>query len=371
MPSLGRGEVVGCANPVLDLFTSVNGQLVDISSADFEIIAGSPSSPGAMIVARTAISIADCPIGQRLSTGRYTAVWTVPLAQTVGTYHINWYFRQSPTSPEATFTQEFEVLAVTGSGAGGYTTVSALRDEGVTVAMADDSKLLRLISLATERIDRLTGQFFSPRQGTMRVDGRNSKAIRFRVPIISISEVRILDNSDVSYVVEPLTYEIYNRHTTGTFMPDDRNDPRIILNNSGSVFPNPAWPSPVFHDGHQNVEVDGVWGYTDPPYSPGVTPAAIERACQLMVIDDMKPLAQKAARAADRLRYAVKEEDTRDQRVEFDINRVFAGSYGYALTGNPEVDAILVHYMAPVEMGDTGGLDGGLYKYGDSSSTVD
>lgn len=352
MASVARDEVVGCLNPKFDLFTSVDGKSTDVYQVEFIVTDAVDVQiyPGA---GRQAIDVdTDCPTGERLGVGHYVAPWTVPSGQALGTYKLKWFFQLTASSPEQTFVEEFEVVSVVGSGVDGYALVQDFRDEGFTVAMVSDSRLLALIQMQSQYIDMLTGQWFNPRTGTLTIDGRGSRALRLPVPIISITEVR-LDGS----VVDAAAYRVYSRHlTAGVTAEDDRNDPRIVFYESTSELPLALWAYPAWPPGFQNLEVDGVFGYTDGPGPVGTTPLLIKEALMLLVRKKIPLMSAVDERTAELVVGKVMREETRDQRVELNPKLMErGGSFGYTLTGDSEIDSILIHFMGPISIGHTGG----------------
>ena len=103
----------------------------------------------------------------------------------------------------------------------------------------------------------------------------------------------------------------------------------------------------VFPKGHGNVIAEGRWGYTENDGTPeGRTPLAVKRACVLLVLRGLHPLADDAAFEA-RSRWRIIEERTRDQSYRLDPNR----SGGLSLTGDPEVDLLLLPYVRTSPLG--------------------
>ena len=96
----------------------------------------------------------------------------------------------------------------------------------------------------------------------------------------------------------------------------------------------------------QEHVVEGLFGYTEPDgTAEGRTPAAIRRACILLVLRWLHPLADDGGFDA-RNRWRIIEERTRDQSYKLDR----PGSGG-GPTGDPELDAILLRYRRPAPMG--------------------
>ena len=86
---------------------------------------------------------------------------------------------------------------------------------------------------------------------------------------------------------------------------------------------------------------------TEPDGTPeGRTPLAIRRACMLLVLGRLAPLASDDA-FDERNRWRVLEERTRDQSIKLDR----LGTTAASLNGDPEVDKLLLRYLRPRPMG--------------------
>lgn len=367
MPALARLQASDCDYPELDIFTRVNGVLTDVYSLEF-VIDEDVTTPGSPIQVyppsgRQTVDLALCPTGDKLSTGRYVAVWTPAVTEPIGTHLVRWFFKLTAASPEQTFCEEFEVLPeVTASTSTGYATIGELRAEGVTVAQADDARLQVLITRASRMIDRYTGRWFEPRSKVFLIDGTGARGLLLGPPIISISQVRLLAR-DLGVSIQDLDLadvRIYNRHLTQELLdPDDRESPKLeflsfderyerdpVYGRVRDLFHPQYWPL-----GTQNVEITGIFGYTDPDGSPtGRTPEMITYACMLMVIRDLPQLASQRGVDARRA-FAVTEYKTRDQSVKY-ASPDKLGSQGVgAFTGDPTIDNILAMYTRPPELG--------------------
>lgn len=355
MPALARNQASGCANPALDLFTQVNGVLIDVAVLEFQIF--DVSDPGkqqnpvqvypATVGARATVDVGSlCPAGDKLSTGHFVARWTPPVNEAIGTHEIRWFFRLTPMSPEQTFREEFEVLVeVAGFSATGYAFVSDMRAEGVPVMDASDARLQVLIALASRYIERMTGRFFEPRPQTLTLDGRGGRTLLFGQPIIGIESVRI-DSSPFSPADLPIDrslLRVYNRHLTqGLLLPDDRDNPKLELFHVDDEARAFVWPK-----GQQNVTVTGVFGYTEPDGSPtGRTPELIRHATKLLVMRELPLLGNVDQREDAQRRFRLTSERTRDQSYTLEALRLHG-----AFTGDPEIDNILAAYQRPPDLG--------------------
>jgi hypothetical protein len=329
--TIAVGQASSCTNPVLDLRPMANGLPVDLAAAAFAIWStgvGAEQVYPALPATSSPLNVTeDCPDGDRLGHGHLVAPWTVPDDTASGTYEIRWFLQLEEDSPELTFAETFNVVGGVDAWTGpAYTTLAALRDEGVTVAQADDARLRQLITLASELVESITRQWFDARPTTLRLDGDGTGLLVLPVPIVSVSRVLVAGTS-----LELDRVAVYNR-----FVPDDRRNPKLVRRSG-------CWPC-----GEQNIEVEGVFGYVDPaPGAPGVvTPAAIRRATELLVIRELEQLAS-SDRDGIRHGYRLLEERTRDQGYKVAPWDASAGAFAGG-TGDPEIDALLRRYMKPL-----------------------
>lgn len=367
MPSLERLQASDCANPAIDIFTKVNGVLTDVFLLEY-VIEEDVTNPGTPIQVfppsgRATVSQTLCPTGEKISTGHYVALFTPPITEPIGNHVVRWFFKLTATAPEQTFSEEFQVLAVaTGSSPPGYCTVAQIRAQGVTVAQKSDLEVIALIELATAYIDKFTGRWFDPRSKVLLLDGTGARKLLLGPPIISISKIRLI-GVDTSGAVPEVALDgvrIYNRHLTqGLLDPDDRESPKIeflVFDERFETFPTNTVPSAFdltrWPEGTQNVEVTGIFGYTDDDGSAvGRTPLLIERACAMLVIRNLPLLTdadglQDAQNASRVLEYK-----TRDQTIKYaDPSKLGSRGVG-AFTGDPAIDTILAGYVRPPHLG--------------------
>jgi hypothetical protein len=205
-----------------------------------------------------------------------------------------------------------------------YATVADMRAEGVTLAMAGDTRLAVLLEEATRTIDKVTGWHFEPRSATLHLDGRGTPSLWLPVPSIRLYRLALY-GEDVSYSKERLV-------VVGAPVGSGFDGPRLTFRH-GRVFPR----------GEGNVTVGARWGYTEADGTPeGRTPPAIRRACMLLVLRSLSPLADEAS-LEERTRWRVVEERTREQSYRLDAVRPVVRP----LTGEPEVDLLLSPYVKP------------------------
>lgn len=365
MAALARLQSSSCSNPVLDLFTSVNGVLTNVFVLEYQVFDRSTGTPVQVypvtVGQRAAVNIAtDCPAGDRLGTGHYVARWDVPSNENLGTHFVKWFFKLSSGSPEQTYTEEFEVLAeVVGFSdpALSYCLVQDLRDEGLTDTVKfTDAWVQRRIYLASRMIDAATKRHFYPKAMTLKVDGRGGPMVLLNDPIIAVSAVEF-DTTPYLPSATPVDMDlirVYNRHLTQNLeSPDDRANPKIELfhpadslthYDSGSLL----WTRLVFPRGQQNVTITGFFGFTEYDGSAkGRTPELIKHACKLLVFREIDKMARTGARFDRQNRSRITSERTRDQAYTLGPSALTAG----LLTGDPEIDSILAMFVRPPGLG--------------------
>ncbi|HET9621814.1 MAG TPA: hypothetical protein VFP84_10625 [Kofleriaceae bacterium] len=352
---------------MLDLFTPARGVLVDPPALAFQIfdVSGDdkraapvqvfPSSAGTQAGVRTA---ATWPDGDKLGPGHFVARWTPSANESIGAHEIRW-FLPSGTGAEQIIARDFDVVAeVAGSSTQVYALVSDVRAEGVMAKDVSDVRIARMIRLASQYVDRITGRFFTPRAMTLTVDGSGRRSQLLGHPIIGIGDVKMfagLFDDLAELPVIPSFFRVFNRHLTqGLLDPDDRENPRLEFFHESDLLGVHADPaadlglgSLVWLTGVQNVIIDGVFGYTDPDGSPtGRTPELIRHVTKLLVMRELPAMADFAWREDRRQRWRITSERTRDQSYNLDALRAQG-----IFTGDPEIDAILVSFQRPAQLG--------------------
>jgi hypothetical protein len=253
-----------------------------------------------------------------------------------------------------------------------YCTRADVRAEGYPFSDATtypDAWVDEKIALASQRIESVTGHWFTSLARTIRIDGQETPILRVPFPIVQVDTIKIIYEerygADPEYEIDIAEVSVYNRHLTmGLLSPDDRSSPAIEVKSSLS-YPRTLlsdWPK-----GHQNVELTGKFGFTelgasDPvgfddedlqtPLSEGSTPVEIKRACLLLVrrffpmLGDFHGL-MGATRSQDITRMK-----TRDQSISYAKRQTGEGSdwTGSGLTGDPEIDGILIKYKRKMRM---------------------
>ena len=202
-----------------------------------------------------------------------------------------------------------------------YCSIEDIRAEGVTEEQASDARLSELIGLACGYIDRMTGQWFEPREKTLRLDGTGGEVLPLPVFLIERPEIVTADG------VEIADYVLYNR-----FPPaDDRGYPKMYRKT--------RWPKGVL-----NVEVKGLWGYVDEDARGGYfTPPLIKRAAMKLALYNFPSLGDAEAQEEKALRGSLLKETTDGHSYELAAD-VLAAMASDAITGDTEIDGILKQF---------------------------
>lgn len=254
--------------------------------------------------------------------------------------------------------------------------------------------VLRELLNASREVERYTDRFFHPKWIEMRVNGSGAYLLTLRQPIISIASLHIRGDGSTNArsidagfgLISPAFYVVANRHirfrkaydpanstrpdgfldapgdgSGGMLDPDDREAPAVMFrvdnktvlgrpNNRYRVFSGTRddlyrLSQVGFVRGNQNILLRGFFGYTEEDVS---TPAQIHRVAELL------------ATRNGVLRWG-EEEDADRERMKHKTIMVKTDAHLWmgeakdrlagSITGDPEIDRILVHYRRPAEIG--------------------
>lgn len=241
-----------------------------------------------------------------------------------------------------------------------YCTIQQIRDEGFTEELfpdATDARISYLIQLATRYIDKVTRRFFEPRSfdddDPFTMDGSGARVLQLPIPIISLSRLR-LENQGLLETdlidIELSAVRVYNRHLRGQTYPDDREDSKVSFIHTKvievvatGIFPHPR----IFPLGRQNVQLSGVFGYTDyDGVTPeGITPPLISQAACRLVQRDLLLDSDACEKFAMKEKFRI----TMDKQGSTTIKLQDIWLKG-AFTGDKEIDNILMMYRAPMNI---------------------
>jgi hypothetical protein len=166
---------------------------------------------------------------------------------------------------------------------GNYVTVAEVRAEGVP-ATVSDARIEARIAKWEQIVEQLTGNVFRVLEpGELVFDGNNMSILHFNLPLVSVSSVKINDETTALGVDE------YRAYVGKTPPQDDRRNPKIELTPTGNVSVIFRSAPDVFLKGYDQ-RITAKWGFVDPdPATPGsyITPPAIEGAIVQLVCYDL------------------------------------------------------------------------------------
>jgi hypothetical protein len=359
---LSVGEQSSSSNPVLQLFVRSGEFLADLDAGTFKVesIRDPGEAPSALV--------AETPFdsSHKLGTGRYviptgdTATWKPGTHRAICTYTIE------SGGPSYTQVIEFEVLDPvdwpTGAAYVGYVSTRRIYTAGyANYPDISHQKLHFIICESSRQVEHWTRRWFEPRYLTLKVDGSESPVLLLESPIIAIEDIYAVwkNNQGVTdeYKYEQYLYKVFNRHLHGFTEADDRKNPRIELTSvDGTVVKVStfAWPY-----GSQNIQISGVFGYTEPDLDPSAGQVAIGTPPMdlVRILGALTSRQVKDPSMTNLLTWtpgAVRSMRTRDQSVSFGgSGGGSAGGAGGAaeLSGDPLIDSILIKYCAPTAVG--------------------
>lgn len=202
----------------------------------------------------------------------------------------------------------------------------------------DRKSIEKEIKTASSFIDYHTRQFFNSRSKTIRLEGNNSNVLLFPIPIISVSEVRLNDDT----VGTDLTnFEFFNNRGN---IPDDRRNPRIkIFEHNRNIFRGSL--GRAFLRGTM-TEIDGYFGFID---EDGSTPALIQKAVNRMVISSVSnPISTTSTGG---LIGPKKSERVDLHETEYYQPDDVQGGPSGKISGDVEVDRIINMFRSPIAIG--------------------
>lgn len=352
--ALAINAVSSPVNPVLDYWNLDGGQLADVAGLSFAIF----GPDGAQVYPVSGWQTIDISGVDHLAPGHYVAEWTG--AGTPGAYQVKWVVAPV-VGPSRSAVTAFDLVA-SGLNTRGplYAALSDVRAEGFAPATISDAQALNVLRRCSLMLERWTHRFFEPRYRTVKLDGASGSTQFLDDPIIAVDSTTIGGDT-----IDPTSYRVFNRHITqGLNAPDDRDDPRITFANQGRagslVFDGNGsawrWRS-FFWGGAQNVQLAGLFGYTDPdPDVPvGVTPELIKYVTLLLFARESASIADPDGRASAQNAFRINQIRTRDQSINYGTSGGSGQSStsGGDFTGDPAIDSIIAQFCAPPFVGST------------------
>lgn len=329
MRALSLSESSSRTNPVLDVFTIDGGLLADVYDLAFEVWRG-PTR----VFARASVSLTD----DRVAVGHYAAAWTAPSdAEAVGAYQVRWFYKVTAEGPERRARTDFEVLSASAdSSAFVLASVASVRailpPASPSEAPLSDEFLQGALVEATAIVERATGVLFGARPLVARYDGRGTPSVFLWWPVVALRAATV-----GGYAISAADLIVANNHIArGQLVPDDRQSPRVTRRCG-------AWAK-----GIQNVELDGVFGYTTPDLT---VPSDVQQAAGFVAL---RYAGLTSDEILDGLRLsAIKSETTRDQSVTYGsaAESLLRARPRNGSTGDQVADSILARYKPPLRLG--------------------
>jgi hypothetical protein len=207
-----------------------------------------------------------------------------------------------------------------------YCTPEEIRAEGITEEQVTDERLYELCEYAADFVDKVTGQWFEPRELTLTFSGNDTPNLR--LPVFLIETTQVLISGE----------EIADFELPDGVLPEEKTNPYIYREN--------GWPA-----GSRNIKITGLWGYCDYK-AEGVTPVygwrppkEIRKAAKKLVIREL-PLFGDIAGQEEKKRGRVISETTDGH--SYTLDKTFSGEI---ITGDLEIDITLNKYMVPIYVG--------------------
>ena len=356
MRGLAIGEQSSVNNPAIQLFVRSGGFLTDLYAGTYKVESISDATGGSPteLVAQTSFTAAE-----KVGTGRYAIPTGSTSSWCLGTHRAVCSYQLEDGGPTYVQVIEFEMLDPADWPASSQfvTYLSSRRayiDEFVT-SKVSITKIHRITAEVSRNIERWTGRWFDPRYLKLKVRGRATEKLLLDAPIIAVEDTYAVwktTSGEDTYKFEQYLYKVYNRHLDG-LEADDRKNPHLeLVNVSGTIVrvSGYAWPY-----GNQNIEVRGIFGYTEPDQDPhagkvliGHTPRDLARAVGALT---QRQVANPSM--SDPLTWSpgsVKSMRTRHQSISFGGSGG-GGSSASELSGDPLVDSLLLPYCRPPAVG--------------------
>jgi len=352
MPAIARGQEN--TTSIINWFVTLSGSPFNPVEVGFRVIDITGGLPGTQVFPTTPGTYEDVTNAPgRFADGSFYAYdntagagWTPELTANLGTHRVEWRWRDMPGGPYWTGAEDVQVI----SGSAGasdplYVSVADIRALGVPDPPSD-VQVEAAIRLWQKFIERACRQWFYPKDLEMYLDGTDSDAIHFGVPIISIDEVRINDDPN------PLAAELYRVYNAIDY-PLDRQNPRVKLVSADrrpDIYTAPFYRGRHhFRKGRQNQYVKGTFGYVE---ADGSVPALIQRAVSVLVIEKLlAPIYPDPSLPSPPplVSGVIKEEKTDGHAIKYDVTESMARPAGLSgITSNQEVLDIIRLYKAPI-----------------------
>jgi len=330
MISLYRNQIVGADDPALVWYFTdgSTGLLADPDSMDYRIVV--LNDPLEQVLPEVEMWQELDIDANKLSIGRYVLPWSVPSDADID-YAYRVYVRWVMGGVTKTAWQDIGVNDMDyGLSNECCCLMCDLTLSGIDLSsIRNKMRAASLIQRMSQYIRNITDRSFHPEYKTIKLDSISNDTLMLREPIIGIESMVLPELLD--FEVDAGSMAIYSRHLTDNLKdPDDRDVPMIYMENG-------------IRGGSQNIELTGVFGYTDPDGTCfGKVPDLIRDACVQLVWRDMPGLMDQSEQNDRRREGFITSEKTSTQSYTMDSSVVPSG-----VTGIGDVDTILSMYCAP------------------------
>lgn len=273
-----------------------------------------------------------------VSTGRYCVVEDLAEDATAGQWEVRWQWTVVDGGATYEVRRDFEVTTVLWTDPSVWLCLPyELRDEGFDSTEIPEKRLQAILTRVGQYIRGVTGRSLFGAVGVeIEARGEGTSLLVLPDPIIGLSAVTegvigngVRDGED--YILDDI--EVMNRHlrVQGAGGRDDRDLPGLLL-------PGGRWPHEYLY------WLTGVFGYTDPDIGtpgPGHIPLPLRQAAVKLAIRE----------APQKLVFDEVEDRTNRHRTQSDRmgshgSAFYQGRKG-AITGDPDIDDVLLQYMRP------------------------
>jgi hypothetical protein len=228
----------------------------------------------------------------------------------------------------------------------GYIAVQDVYDAGVSTGIPEGN-VQDSIDLWSAFIDRVTRQWFEPRQKVLLLDGSGSDTLFLPVPIIALTAIYL--NGDFRTPVNLDELTVYDGSSD-----EARRNPKIRLSSAPyyrDIFlPLQRRMGVGFARGDRNQRIEGTFGYVE---ADGTTPLLIKRAVLRLVAANVGSFKQSLTAGGG----WVKSESTGGHSISYGFPDAKVGTMG--VTRDAEVEMIIQMFKGPILLSAPGSRGSG------------
>ncbi len=329
----GSSLGIGANESILDFWIvhPETGRLIDADSIQFQLWDLTGDAPAHITT--------DWTDATKISTGRYCVTADIAGDAEVGRWEVRWKWVVDSGGTIYQTRRDFEVTTVLWADPTPWLCLPyELRDEGFDTTELPEKRLQAILTRVGGFIRSVTGRQRFGSVG-LEVEARGSGAdfLILPDPIIglgAITEGLIAEGVRDGKDYDLADIEVMNRHlrVQSAADRDDRDLPGLLL-------PGGTWPAAYLY------WVTGVFGYTDPDLGvpgPGHLPMPLRQAAVRLAIRETPQQL-----VFDEVEDRKNRHRTQSDRMGSHGSAFYRGRAG-AITGDPEIDDILLQYVRPI-----------------------